>query len=340
MLTINEVARAAGVSRTTVSRVMNGHLNVDAALAERVRHAAGVLNYRPSSLARNLRLQRTAIWILMISDVENPFFTLIARGVEDVAQRAGYSVILCNTDEDVAKEQQYMAVACQEQAAGVILSPVSGTTDISPLTAQQVKVVAIDRPLAGAVVVCVLTDSEAGSFMATQHLLEAGWRTVACITGRPHAATAEARAAGYRRAMQVAGEPEQVRYGDFRPEGGRAVMAELLDTAAPPEAIFVANNLMAVGALQELADRGLRPGADIGVVSFDDPPWAELLDPPLTCIAQSAYDMGTRAAQRLTARLHGSQEQPSTDVMTPVLHVRRSSLRASAGPGPEVHRGP
>ncbi len=332
MATINEVARAAGVSRTTVSRVMNGHVNVDPALAHRVREAAGALDYRPSSLARNLRLQQTAIWILMISDVENPFFTLIARGVEDVAQQAGYSVILCNTDEDVAKEQRYMAVACQEQAAGVILSPVGDATDISPLTDRNVAVVAIDRPLAGMPVDCVMTDSEAGSFLATEHLLREGWRSVACITGRPGAATAEARAAGYRRAVDAAGGSGQVCYGDFRPEGGRSAMAALLDTAAPPEAVFVANNLMAVGALKELADRRLRPGTDIGVVSFDDPPWAELLDPPLTCVAQSAYDMGTRAAQRLAARLGGSPDAPSVDLMTPELRVRRSSLRAAGSP--------
>lgn len=328
-VTIKDVALAAGVSQATVSRVMNGRESVDPGLAEKVRAVAAALDYRPSSLARNLRLKQTAIWLLMISDIENPFFTTIARAVEDVAQQEGYSVILCNTDENQAKEEQYIGVALQEQASGVILSPVAPDADVSRLIERNIPVVALDRPLPAQQVDAVLIDSLQGAILATLHLIHQGWQRVVCITGHRETDTARQRAEGYRRAMSAAAAPSVVEHADFRASGGRAAAARLLDASEPPDAIFVANNLMTIGVLEELAARGLRPGRDLGIASFDDPPWARLLDPPLTCVAQPSYEMGARAARLLAERLTGSRTgQGVREVLQPALVERLSSQRS------------
>ena len=149
MVKISEVARAAGVSAATVSRVLNGKGNVDPNFAERVKAAAERMGYQPSGLGRNLRRQATDLLALVISDISNPFFTAVARGVEDVARANGYSVLLCNADEDPAKESQYLAVAERERVAGVVLSPHNGSTDIGRLRKAAIPVVVIDRPLDG-----------------------------------------------------------------------------------------------------------------------------------------------------------------------------------------------
>jgi LacI family transcriptional regulator len=328
--TIKDVARLAEVSTATVSRVMNEIGRVDPALAARVRAAASELDYRPSAVARNLRLQQTAVWLLMISDIENPFFTLVARGVEDVANREGFSVVLCNTDESADKETRYIQVALQEQAAGVIIAPASRETDVSQLISRGVPVVAIDRPVRDHDVDRVLTDSRQGAHEATVHLFEQGWRRVACITGPAEATTAEQRALGYRDGVKAVGARLRpiVAYSDFRTSGGESAAADLLDSRRPPDAFFVANNLMALGVLDELRRRGTRPGRDVGIVSFDDPPWARLLDPPLSCVAQPSYDIGAQAATLLADRLSGRRRgRARVDTLSPTLIVRRSSLR-------------
>ena len=329
-VTIRDVARLAEVSTATVSRVMNQTGRVDPALASRVRIAAAQLDYRPSSVARNLRLQQTAVWLLMISDIENPFFTLVARGVEDVANRLGFSVVLCNTDESAEKETRYIHVALQEQAAGVIISPASRETDVSLLVSRGVPVVALDRPVKDHEVDRVLTDSRQGAREATVHLFEQGWQRVACITGPAETTTAEERACGYREAVKEVGARFRplVAYSDFRTSGGGVAAGRLLDARRPPDAFFVANNLMALGVLDELRRRDLRPGRDVGIVSFDDPPWARLLDPPLSCVAQPSYDIGVQAATMLAERLSGEPHvRAKVDTLSPTLIVRKSSLR-------------
>jgi LacI family transcriptional regulator len=329
MATIHDVARHAGVSAATVSRALNGATSVDPALKRRVLASAETLRYQPNGVARNLRRQRTALWMLLISDIENPFFPAVARGVEDVARAAGFSLVLCNSDEDLAKERAYISGALQERAAGVLLAPASSATDISPLVDRGVPVVTFDRGLATADVDSVVTDSETGAREATTHLLEQGWKRIACITGPRQADTAERRVLGYQQALTAWGSHAPfVVDSDFRSEGGRQAMRQLLDRPGRPDAVFVANNLMALGVLAELADRGLRPGRDVGVVAFDDPPWATLLDPPLAAVAQPAYDLGRAAAQLLEERATGTYTGAARHLSLPCeLHPRASAVR-------------
>ncbi len=326
MATIYDVARRAEVSPATVSRVVNGRANVDPALAERVRSAMRDLNYRPNAVARNLRRSRTSMWAVIISDISNPFFTSLVRGVEDVAQPAGFSVVLCNTDNDEAKEGQYVNAALTEQVAGVIISPTTDSPHVRRLLDAGVPVVVIDRQVTDAPVDTVLVDNERGAEEATRHLAASGYRRIACITGPVGLFTAERRLAGYRRALHDAGLPFDaalVRHADFRVEGGHEAMSSLLSDW--PDAVFVGNNLMTVGAVSRLFDEGLSLPDDMGVVGFDDVPWATLMRPALTTVAQPTYAVGRSAAELLSARITDPRRDVSTVTLPTELRVRDSS---------------
>lgn len=312
MAKIKDVAARAGVSVATVSRVLNDVPTVAPELAERVRHAATELDYRGNGAARSLRRQRSDVWALIISDIGNPFFTAAARGVEDVAQSAGFSVVLCNSDEDLEKETQYLDVAEREQVSGVVMSPNLVGSDISRLDRAGIPVVAIDRPLRGEVD-SVLVDSAAAAETATQHLFEEGWTRPACITGPEQNDTAQQRVAGYQAAWKAAGRrpvKALVRHTDYRADSARKAAISLLDKATPPDALFVANSEMALGVLPELRARDLMPGRDLGLVAFDDAPWSSFTHPPMTVVSQPAYAMGRLAAELLLERIRETKGAP------------------------------
>lgn len=330
MATIYDVAQRAGVSPATVSRVLNGRASVDPDLAHRVQTAVRELEYRPNAVARNLRRSRTTLWAVIISDVGNPFFTALVRGVEDVAQRAGYSVVLCNTDEDVAKEGRYVTAALEDQMAGVIISVAGRSAHVNRLLEAGTPVVAIDREIAGVQVDTVLVDNAHGAELATAHLLDSGYERVACITGPRKVSTATQRLRGYQRALKgrgIALRDGLVRYSDFREEGGYTAMSSLLAEREPPDAVFVANNLMTVGAVECLVDRGVAVPAQTGVVGFDDIPWAHLVRPSLTTVAQPTYELGRTAAMLLADRIAEPGRAPSTVTLHTQLKVRESSIR-------------
>lgn len=331
MATIYDVARRARVSPATVSRVLNGHAMVDPTLAERVNAAVAELGYRRNAVARNLRTSRTTLWAAIISDVENPFFTSAVRGMEDVASSAGYSVVLCNSDENADKESNYIAAALAERMAGVVISP-SGTTaeSINVLLESHCPVVVIDRELPGVRADTVLVDNEHGAELATAHLLEQGNRRIACITGPRWLSTATRRLSGYRKALRANNrrfDDALVRHADFRERGGYDAMASLLDHGAAPDAVFATNNLMTIGAMECLVARGLSVPADMAVVGFDDIPWADLVRPSLTTVVQPAYEVGRTAAQLLTRRINQSDLEPHRVVLHTHLRVRGSSTR-------------
>lgn len=331
-ITISDVARAAGVSNATVSRVLNGAPTVDPALAERVRAVIEEIGYRPNAIARNLRRATTSVWCLIISDIRNPFFTDVVRGIEDRASAAGYSLVLCNSDEDLDKEAVYLDLAVAERMGGVIIAPTSSQeTTIAEVRASGIPVVAMDRLIEHDAVDAVVVDSVEGAREATAHLLAAGFERIACVTGPPDTTTGAGRLEGWRAAHRDAGlEPDEalVASADFMEAGGRAAAAELLTSGAEPDAFFVANNLMTLGVLETLEEARLEVPRDVGLVSFDDPAWARLMHPALTSIAQPTYEMGLRAAELLEQRLAGNDGPPETVVMRPQLRVRDSSRRA------------
>jgi LacI family transcriptional regulator len=328
---ISDVAARAGVSTATVSRALNGKSTVDRDLVARVQQAAEELGYRPNGPARNLRRQEAAVVALIISDVENPFFTAIARGVEDVAHEVGYSVVLCNSDESAEKENRYIDVAIQERVAGVILSPTGTTSSVEKLASRGTAFVAVDRPLPNQVCDVVLVDTRLAARQATAHLIAQGYERIGCITGPVGVRTADDRLAGYRDALRTAklrGSSKLVRRTEYKAAGAHHAAQELLDQAEPPDALLVANSAMAVGVLQALHEHGTRPGKEVGLVAFDDAPWAELVDPPLSVVAQPAYEIGTVAARLLLARIADNTRPATTTTLGARLIERGSSHRA------------
>lgn len=325
---IGDVAREAGVSTATVSRALNRHPSVGAEYVERVHRAAERLGYHPNSIARSLRRQSSNLIALIISDVANPFFTAVTRGVEDVARESGYSVLLCNTDEDELRERTYLEVAAQYQVAGVLLSPHAATADISRLKLAGIPVVVLDRSL-DEPVDSVLVNSFAGAKAATEHLIDQGWERPACVTGPSDVETSMQRLEGYRSAItEHSGLETLYRHASFEEAGGRSAAAQLLDLPIPPDAFFVANSRMALGVLDEIARRGLRLGSDVGVIAFDDTTWAPFVNPPLSVVAQPAYDIGTQAAQVLARRIRdGLTADPLHVTLSTTLLARGSSQR-------------
>jgi LacI family transcriptional regulator len=328
MATIYDVAKHAGVSPATVSRVLNGH-RVDPALAHRVNQATAELGFRLNAVARSLRRSRTTLWAVIIADIGNPFFTSLVRGVEDVAQAAGYSVVLCNSDENLKKEADYAAAAVSEQMAGVIISPSSErASDVSSLLEAQIPVVAIDRSIRSVKVDSVRVDNVQGAAEATAHLLAVGYQRVACITGPRRVTTASQRLKGYESAHRAAGvavNPQLVQHADFRQQGGYDAMSSLLALREPPDAVFVANNLMTVGVLACLADNRIGIPGGMGIVGFDDIPWAQLIQPTLSVVKQPTYEVGQTAGHLLIQRIAQSSRPPSTVVLPTTLSIGHSS---------------
>ncbi|GAA2365584.1 LacI family transcriptional regulator [Catellatospora methionotrophica] len=315
MPTIYEVAAAAGVSPATVSRVFNG-ANVSPEKAEAVRRAAKEMSFTPSRTARTLRLQSSEVIALVIPDIENPFFTALARGVEDVARAAGYSVVLCNTDEDHEKELRYLDIALSATMAGVIIAAAGGNSDLSGLIARKCPVVAVDRSPHGVDVDAVIVDNRAGGRAATQALVEQGFQRIACITGPSDVETATQRADGWRDAVTGNGTTDDryLRFADFRVDGGATAMSELLALPEPPDAVFVANNLMSVGALRVLSEQGKLPPAT-GVAVFGDLPFLPLVPIPITVVHMPARHLGTTAAKLLLERISGDDQPARTIVL-------------------------
>jgi LacI family transcriptional regulator len=328
---IADVAKRARVSPATVSRVFNGTSPVAPDKEARVRAAVADLKYEPFGPARALRQQRVRVWAVIIADVENPFFTSVVRGIEDVAYSKGYRLVLCNSDEDVGKEAEYLDIAIRERMAGVVIAAAS-TSDskIDRLTNAGIPVVAIDRQLSDHDVHSVMVDNRAGACEATRHLLAGGRRRVGCIVGPNRISTSNERLDGYRQALTEHGAPfdrSLVRRADFREQGGYKATRTLLDLPEPPDALFVANNLMTLGALHAIQELGLRVPDDLGVVGFDDSPAAPLLRPRLTVVAQPTYEIGKVAGELLLSAL--SHEQPKHEVLAPELIVRESSAPVS-----------
>ena len=328
--TAKDVARQAGVSIATVSRVVNKQANVGPQMRARVLQAIEALGYQPSRTAQRLRAKRGHVIGLIISDVQNPYFTAVARGIEDVAYQHGYSLILCNSDEDSEKEHLYLDVMRAEAVAGVILATtVEDNPGVRQLVSNAIPVVAIDRQLTDPTIDSVMVDSVQGTVEAMSYLIELGHRRIGFIGGSLTITTMRERRDGYLLAHQRHGlpvSPQLMQFGAPKQTGGYACALELLRQQPMMTAVFASNNLMAMGALKAILERGLRIPEDISVVSFSDMPWGSLLQPSLTVISQPDYELGQKAAELLVERLRRPDK--------PVSHLQldlKLIVRASTG---------
>jgi LacI family transcriptional regulator len=328
MSTIYEVAALAGVSPATVSRVFNG-LSVSSEKIRLVRDAAEVLKFTPNRTARRLRNQSSELIALLIPDIENPFFTALARGVEDRAQQSGYSVVLCNTDDDPDKETNYLDIAVSENMAGIILAPASADGDLAHVVSRGRPMVAVDRST-GFDIDAVMVDNRAAGIAATNALFDAGYSRVACIAGPVGIETTEERSLGWRQVVTRRGNPaghdDYLQHANYRVDGGRAAMRTLLDLPTPPDAVVTTNNLMGVGALQILSEAGITP-PEFGVAVVGDLPFTTLLPDAITQVHLPARHLGTTAASMLMERIAGDTQPARTIVL-------RASVTQGAAPVP------
>lgn len=330
MSTISDVAKLAGVSAMTVSRVINNSGYISQEARERVERAIAELGYVPNALARYLRFKQTKTIALILTDITNPFFTTLARGVEDVARGQGFSVVLCNTDESEAEEIEYLNLLLQKQIDGVLLVPASGSSaSLGLLQARAVPVVVLDRRVVGGSVDNVRGDSEQGAYLLVQHLLELGHTRIAVLSGPINVSTAADRVAGYSRAMRAAGfdaDHDLIYFGEFSLDSGYRLGQQILMLDPRPTAIFAANNLIAFGASRAIRAAGLRIPDDLSLVTIDDLPVSMLIDPFLTAAAQPAYEIGRRATELLLDRLANEGPAAPQELVLPIeLIIRRSS---------------
>jgi LacI family transcriptional regulator len=317
------------VSPATVSRVIQGAKNVHPATREKVRRAIEELGYVPSAVAQSLRSKRTRSLALVVSDITNTYWTTVARGVEDEAQGQGYSVLLCNTDENLAKQLRYLDLLIGQQVDGVIIAPFDvDARHLDKLRQRSIPTVVIDRRIEGWDVDSVCGDSISGAGALVQHLIGLGHTRIAVVSGPRNTSTAEDRVTGYCQALDGAGipvDPKLIKRGEYRASTGEALTNELLDEGLNPTAIFATNNAIAMGVIDALAKRGLRIPQDIALVSFDDLPDLSHLFPFLTVVAQPAYDMGVNAAQLLLSRLSSEVDLRPRHVVLPSRLIVRHS---------------
>lgn len=330
MTTLSDVAKLAGVSTMTVSRVINssGYASPDA--RARVKRAIDELGYMPNGLARQLRAKRTETIALVVTDIRNPFFTTIASGVEDTARNRRYAVMFCNTYESEEEEAAYVRILIERRVDGVLLVPAGGAgASVRMLQAHGMPAVVIDRHVHDVEVDEVRADSRAGAYAVVRHLAELGHRNIAILTGPERVSTSIDRVAGYREALLEAcpdGHCGQILYGEFNEASGYSMAREVLQRDSPPTAIFAANNFVAYGAVRALREFGLRIPEDISVAVFDDLPPGWVMDPFFTVVSQPAYEIGTEAATLLFKRLLGEASgEPHSIILPSELIVRRST---------------
>jgi len=314
----------------TVSRVINNSGYVSEKTRARVEAAVAELGYVPNVLARSLRSKRTDTLALILTDISNPFWTTVARGVEDAASDAGFNVILCNTDESEIEQDRYLRVLLQKQVDGVLLVPSRSVVEpIRFVQSQGTPVVVLDRRIPDAQADVVRCDSEEGAYQLTRLLLSLGHRRIAMLSGPQGVSTAEDRVAGYRRALTEARldiDEALICYGKFSLKSGYEMAQQMLARTPRPTGMFAANNFIAIGALRALRDAGLRVPQDLALVGFDDLPADLVVDPFLTVAAQPAYEMGRRATELLLARLAGQGPAAYQEIVLPAeIIVRESS---------------
>jgi LacI family transcriptional regulator len=335
MPTIKDVAAEAGVSIASVSKVLNNSDYGSVEMRTKVIAAIRKLGYQPNNIARSMVMGKTNLIALVIPDVRNQFFTSVARGVEDVASKHDYRVMLCNTDEDPMKEQKYIDVFRGKIVDGFIISVASDRNRyLGKIDMQTLPFVFIDRVCEGISADAIVVDNRDGAYKAVSYLLKLGHRRIGLITGKRDTLPGRGRLRGYMEAYRTLGlesYPEIIKDGGFTIEGGYRAARALLSVEDCPTAIFIANNAMTIGCLKALAEAKVRIPEEMSVVGFDDSEWAEFFTPPLTVVRQPTYTMGALAGEMLFQRILGTTPPDRQEVvLKPELVIRESCKAITA----------
>jgi LacI family transcriptional regulator len=332
MATIHDVAKLAGVAPITVSRVINQAGYISQETRERVESAINELGYVPNTLARSLRSKRTNTLALVLTDITNPYWTTVARGVEDTASESGYTVFFCNTDESNEKELNYLRVLLEKQVDGILLVPaLSSPESALYVQRQNTPIVILDRRIPEIQADIVRADSEQGSYKLTELLISQGHRRIAFLGGPMGVSTAEDRRNGFHRAVEqmndVKNPFEITEYsGKYSYDSGYEMALQLFEHTPRPTAVIATNNFIANGAMRAFRDKGIQVPDDISLVGFDDIPAPLNTIPFLTVVSQPAYEMGKISTEILLSRLKKGVQQPFQEVVLPVgIIVRHSS---------------
>jgi DNA-binding LacI/PurR family transcriptional regulator len=328
-VTLKEVAKLAGVSTATVSNVLNDSKYVSEELKRQVLKVVEALNYSPNDIAKSLRVKESKLIGLMISDISNPFFSSVVRGIEDTLSENQYNVLLCNTDLNVQKEKMYLKILLGKRIDGLIISASGKDGDyFNDLKKIGAPLVFLNRCPEHLFSDIVMTDNIKGSYMATEHLIKHGYHKIGMIAGPQEISTGRDRLMGFHQAIKDYGleeYPELVKVGQFTIQSGYDMMRELKNGKVQPDALLVANNLMTLGVLNFIQEYKIDIPKDIALIGFDDPEWATIVSPSLTAIRQPAYDQGNTAANLLLERLKGRYTaDPRRLYLDPSLIIRKS----------------
>jgi LacI family transcriptional regulator/LacI family repressor for deo operon, udp, cdd, tsx, nupC, and nupG len=328
--TVDDVAKKAKVSTATVSRVFNNSDKVSQKTVDKVLKAAKKLDYSPNRVARRLRVNKNESLVIgiIIPDLQNPFFSEIARGVEDIAYENKNAVMVCNTDEDSGKERFYIETLVAEQVSGFIIAQTTGNEAyIQDISDRGIPIVGVDREMKNQQIDTVVTDNQAGAYSATNRLISLGHRRIGIINSLRGLSTTIERFNGYKKALKehdIDIDSQLITYGNSYESGGIRQTKKLLGLKNPPTALFVTNNLMTLGCLQEMYNQKLRIPEHVALIGFDDMSWALALNPPLTAVEQPGYELGATAADLLLKRLSRPNRARSKTVLNPELIVRES----------------
>ena len=328
--TVRDVARKAGVSAMTVSRVINGAAGVRPETRRRVERAVTELDFVPNGVARGLMSSKSGTLGLIVPDISNPFFSILVRGAETVARRAGYRVLLCNSEGDLGLEKQYVQDMISHRVEGLLIAPVGDRSKVNlvPLERRKFPLVLVDRSVSGLDCDLVQADSVAGAKMLASHLVSVGHRRIAVIIEPDNVSTARERLQGFNAAMKAAGikiPASLVIRTTADRAGGYGAMQQILGLEPRPSAVFAVNNMTALGAMQAIRERGLVVPEDIALVCFDDVEHLAVLSPFLTVVNQPTEMFGTLATQLLLDRIAGDAAGPARRVgLQAALLVRES----------------
>ena len=326
--TIRDVAKLAEVHPSTVSRVINGDSRISEKTKNKVLLIIKKLGYTPNAIARGLKTKRTYTLGMLIPDITNPFFAELARGVEDAANKNSFNIILCNTDDKLKKERTYLEILREKRVDGLILGTAHiRDKSILELEKKKFPYILISRNVDRLNKNCIIIDDLAGGMMATEYLIKLGHHRIAHISGPLKTRSGLNRLKGYQLALKkykIEYNDELIGEGDFRIRGGYQVMKRFLKLTKPPTAIFAANDLLALGAMQAIQKKNFYIPEDFSIIGFNDIELASFVYPSLTTIRQPILEMGNLAVKMLLNIIIDGEFNQGKILLKPKLIIRES----------------
>lgn len=330
-ITMEEVAKRAGVSKTTVSRIINNNYeHVNIATKEKVMKIIQELNYRPNAVAKSLKQMKTNVIGIVLSNLLNPFWSQVLKGVEDTCRSHGYNLMICNSNDESKLEEEHIEGLRMKQVDGIIVNPTMKNRGLfHSLVENQFPIIAINRKVENVPIDTIVVDNIKGAFLAVDHLIKNGKKSVVTVVYPPDGISPRLeRIEGYKQALLHNGlivDELNIRIVDEEKGIAKEEIKKLLSQINRPDAIFSTNNMMTLEILEGIKELGLSIPNDVSLVGYDETVWSQHLNPPLTTVSQPSYQMGGMAAKRLIELLHSKKKEESQmKSLEPTLIIRES----------------